>query len=159
MDKLSEAEFESMIHLLKRYASTELDQFSIWKLNTRYGEVFVSIANSFPEGEEIATDIELFLESKRAYGKSKSHSRDKLGNVVYLGDQIRVLAIDERILEHLPKDEVEELNSFIGEVFTILHINTDDSVLVEKGWRSGDEIMGHGVAVFPEQFEACKSGT
>jgi len=93
------------------------------------------------------------------YGISKEYSIDKHGNRVNPGDQIRVLAVDERILSSLPNDEVQELKSFIGEVFTILHINSDNSVLVEKEWRSGEEIMGHGLAVFPEQFEAYLNDT
>ena len=93
------------------------------------------------------------------YGISKDYSTDKHGNRVKLGDQIRVLAVDERIIEPLPEDEVKELKSFIGGVFTIVHINSDNSVLVEKEWRTGEEIMGHGLAVFPEQFEAQHNAT
>jgi len=48
------------------------------------------------------------------YGISKDHSIDKHGNPVKPGDQILVLAVDERILSSLPEDEVQELKSFIG---------------------------------------------
>ncbi len=95
--KLSEQEFEIMVRLLKRYASTELDQFSLWKTNTEFGDVFISIANSIQEGEEFAIDLDLHLSSQSAYGKSKEYSLDKHGNKVRLGDEIRVLAVDERI--------------------------------------------------------------
>ena len=93
------------------------------------------------------------------YGISKEYSADKHGNRVKPGDQIRVLTVDERILAPLPEDEVRELKSFIGGVFTIVHINNDNSVLVEKEWQEGEEIMGHGLAVFPDQFEVENNGT
>ena len=93
------------------------------------------------------------------YGVSKEYSTDKHGNRVKLGDQIRVLTVDERILKSLPEDEVQDLKSFIGGIFTIVHINSDNSVLVEKEWREGEEIRGHGLAVFPDQFEAQNNGT
>ncbi len=94
------------------------------------------------------------------YGTSKIFSMDKEGRRVEVGDTIRVLDVDERILAPLPEDEVNELRSFIGEVFTIIHINTDDSVLVEKQWKlNGGEIMGHGLAVFPDQFEVYPNAT
>ena len=93
------------------------------------------------------------------YGISKEYSTDKHGSRVKPGEQIKVLSVDERILESLPEDEVKELKSFIGGVFTIVHINNDNSVLVEKEWKSGEEIRGHGLAVFPDQFEAQNNGT
>ncbi|RDE24598.1 hypothetical protein DV711_03135 [Motiliproteus coralliicola] len=103
--------------------------------------------------------MEMIEHTESPYGKSKEFSTDKHGNEVRLGDDIRVLKVDERILAPLPEDEVEELKSFIGEVFSVVHINTDNSVLVEKEWRSGDEVMGHGLAVFPDQFEVEKGGS
>ena len=95
-----------------------------------------------------------------AYGTSKKCSRDKHGDRVEVGNQIVVLDIDARILEPLPEQEINELKSFIGEVHTIVHINTDGSVLVEKEWlRPGGEIMGHGLAVFPDGFELVHDAT
>ena len=93
------------------------------------------------------------------YGISKEYSVDKHGIRVIPGSQIRVLALDEEIIRFLPEDEVQELKSFIDGVFTILHVNSDGSVLVEKEWREGDVIMGHGLAVFPGQFETYVNDT
>ncbi len=98
-------------------------------------------------------------ETQSPYGISKESTNDKYGNQVGLGDLVRVLAVDDRILEALPEDEVERLNSFIDSVFPIVHINSDGSVIVEKELHYGEEVMGHGLAVFPDQFEACQSGT
>jgi len=97
--------------------------------------------------------------NQSSYGTSKEYSTDKHGNRVKLYDQILVLTVDERILKSLPEDEVQELRSFIGGIFTIVHINSDNSVLVEKEWRSEEEVMGHGLAVFPNQFEAMNNAT
>ena len=88
------------------------------------------------------------------YGKGPRISRDRKGSEVQRGDLIRVLEVDPRILAPLGGQEVAELLSFIGESFPIRHINFDGSVLVEKEWiEDGGVIMGHGLAVFPTQFE------
>ena len=68
-----------------------------------------------------------------------------------IGDHIKVQAIDKRILEYLPSDEKEELNSFIGEVLSVQGINSDGSMIVCKTWKNPEahETMGHEIAIFP----------
>jgi hypothetical protein len=39
-----------MVMLLARYANYELDQWEMWKISTQHGPVFVTLANSLPEG-------------------------------------------------------------------------------------------------------------
>jgi hypothetical protein len=47
---LSDDELRQMVMLLARYANYELDQWEMWKISTQHGPVFVTLANSLPEG-------------------------------------------------------------------------------------------------------------
>ena len=56
-------------------------------------------------------------------------------------------------------DNLAALYDFVNRRLSDANINSDTSVLVEKEWQEGDEVMGHGLAVFPDQFEAQYNGT
>jgi hypothetical protein len=60
-DKLSEEEFRQMFRLLRRYASTEMDQWDRFKFDTQWGRVFVSISVSGGGYEEAYTDVSDFI--------------------------------------------------------------------------------------------------
>ncbi len=62
--------------------------------------------------------------------------KDKAGNVVVLGDLVRVMDIDPRITEFLPADEVRDIESMRGEVLAIVELN-DTVAYVEKTWDHG----------------------
>ena len=99
--------------------------------------------------EGVVSNIENFMESHKA---RVAKSQDAQGKLVRIGDKIKVVSIDERILEHLPADEVKDLKSIIGEFCVVEDINSDGSMVVSKSWQIGDEshIMGHSLAIFPE---------
>ncbi|GAB1256682.1 hypothetical protein NBRC116494_11840 [Aurantivibrio plasticivorans] len=44
MDKLNESEFRELAILLKRFVSTELDQWDHWSVDTPFGKVFIDIS-------------------------------------------------------------------------------------------------------------------
>ena len=79
-------------------------------------------------------------------------SKDSKEDEVSIGDNIKVLEIDERILRFMPRDEKEELTSLVGQVFFVRNINSDGSMLVSKTWKQPEsgEVMGHDVAIFPK---------
>ncbi len=57
MEKLSDAEFRKMIQLLHRYSETEMDQWDLWKFESKYGRVYISLSRS-PDGEdEVWNDV------------------------------------------------------------------------------------------------------
>ncbi len=86
--------------------------------------------------------------------KSKLLSKDRLGQTVAVGRNIKVLGIDERILASLPADEVGDLESFIGGAHEVININSDGSMIVSKEWSEDHGCyMGHEVAIFPEDAE------
>ena len=41
--ELDKAEFKQMCELIRRYSEYNMDQWELWKFNTKYSEVFVSI--------------------------------------------------------------------------------------------------------------------
>lgn len=43
-DSPSDREFHDLVKLLRHYSENELDQFSLWRLNTTYGEVYITIS-------------------------------------------------------------------------------------------------------------------
>ncbi|WP_125564791.1 hypothetical protein [Pseudoalteromonas rubra] len=58
--KLSEEELGLMLHLVKRYAETDLEQFEILKFDTEYGKVNLSISlgqNNPDDGYIDVTDL------------------------------------------------------------------------------------------------------
>ena len=77
---------------------------------------------------------------------------DSIGETVSVGNIIKVLEIDERIMNFLPSDEVEELNEFIGEELNVENINSDGSMVVSKSSRQEETGItnGHDIAIFPK---------
>ena len=85
---------------------------------------------------------------------TKLQSKDRLGITVVIGDSIKVLGIDERILASLPEDELRDLKSFIGGTHEVIHINSDESMVVSNQWSEDHGcFMGHEVAIFPVDAE------
>ena len=75
---------------------------------------------------------------------------DLNGETVSIGQTIKVLEIDERIMNFLPSDEIEELNEFIGEELEVRSINSDGSMVVSKSSRQEETgvTSGHEIAIF-----------
>lgn len=49
-DPMTDDEFRAFVRQLHRYCSEDLDQWSNWRLPTRYGEVYVHIGREPPPG-------------------------------------------------------------------------------------------------------------
>ena len=63
MKKLSKEEFAFMVKLLRRFASSDMDQFENWMMDTEYGKVYISISREISENEDMYLDIDSFVES------------------------------------------------------------------------------------------------
>lgn len=63
-NKMTDAEYLEMLRLLRRYASTELDQFDLWKFDTEFGTVYVDVSRkpAWEGYEDAYTDINHLLE-------------------------------------------------------------------------------------------------
>ncbi|WP_444899922.1 hypothetical protein ACJJIX_03670 [Microbulbifer sp. VAAC004] len=53
-DKLTKDEMNQMFQLIKRYSETEMDQWDLWKFDTKYEKVYVSFSREVPKSEEDA---------------------------------------------------------------------------------------------------------
>ncbi|MGW4384216.1 GNAT family N-acetyltransferase [Kitasatospora sp. NPDC004531] len=49
--RLTDAEWTRLRDYLRRYVQHELDQWDLWRIDTPYGPVAVTLSNSFPEGD------------------------------------------------------------------------------------------------------------
>lgn len=62
---MSKEEFTQMLQLLKRYASTEMDQFELWKFDTSFSKIYInmSMIPSHEGTEDAYTDVSKILEN------------------------------------------------------------------------------------------------
>jgi len=49
-EQMTDEEIDRMIHLLKRFAAEELDQWVMWRTETDHGPVFISISRKPEQG-------------------------------------------------------------------------------------------------------------
>ena len=61
------------------------------------------------------------------------------GKKVEVGSMVKVLLINPRITEHLPDDEVCDINSMLNQVLEVYEIDEYDCAWVEKWWRRGED--------------------
>ncbi|MEU4244345.1 hypothetical protein [Actinoplanes sp. NPDC026619] len=57
LDSMTPEEFRQLATLLARYATSELDQFEHWRVETPHGAVFIDISRAAPAGYEAAYDV------------------------------------------------------------------------------------------------------
>lgn len=64
-EKLSDAEFKQMLNLISRYASTEMDQWEAWKIDSSFSKIYVDISMKpeSPGAEESYTDFSYLIVS------------------------------------------------------------------------------------------------
>lgn len=61
IDKLSKGEFSAMLAFLKRFSTTEMDQFEHWKIETEFGKVYIELARVPSGSEEAYVDLNYLL--------------------------------------------------------------------------------------------------
>ncbi len=83
-----------------------------------------------------------------------SEPKDKFGRTVTVGSRVRVLDISSSFLDSLPKNEIEDVRSMIGEVFQVYEIDEYGSSWVEKVWHyPGGKSVSHSVALSQAEME------
>ncbi|MEZ5514318.1 MAG: hypothetical protein R3F58_10660 [Steroidobacteraceae bacterium] len=88
----------------------------------------------------------------------KRSARDCRGNPVCVGDSVRVITIDPAFLAKLPKDEVDDVRSMIGEIFKVEEIDDQGSAWVWKWWERGNgRSESNGVALGSVEMELVAS--
>ncbi len=58
------------------------------------------------------------------------------GNVVVVGDKVKLLHLDEAVLRFIPDAERKDVASMVGDVLEVYDIR-GDFLCVEKSWRRG----------------------
>src|SRR6266571_64723 len=94
----------------------------------------------------------VYLTLERLFAMSEP--KDKFGRTVTVGSRVRVLDISSSFLDSLPKNEIEDVRSMIGEVFQVYEIDEYGSSWVEKVWHyPGGKSMSHSVALSQAEME------
>ena len=64
--KLTDEELDTMFQLVKRYTTTEMDQWDLWKFDTTFGKVYFSLTREVPDSEKEAyTDINHLVKNNK----------------------------------------------------------------------------------------------
>lgn len=80
--------------------------------------------------------------------------RDRNGATVVVGSKVRLLCLDDEFLRSLPRGEVEDVKSMIGEVFRIYEIDEFGQAWIEKVWQvAEDQTMSHSLALDSREME------
>jgi hypothetical protein len=87
--------------------------------------------------------------------KAQHSPIDKHGRVVRVGARVRLLLVSETLLRDLPKDEVADLRSMVGEIFEVVEIDEYGKPWIGKGWSSseGGQYRGHSIALDSDEME------
>ena len=79
---------------------------------------------------------------------------DKNGKKVDVGSKVRIINIDPSITANLPKEEVNDINSMLNEVFEVYEIDEYDCAWVEKCWDRGDgQSESHSLSLTSSEME------
>jgi hypothetical protein len=113
-DGLSASEWDQFTGLLQRFADNDLDQHEAWRLDTRYGPVFVRVSRELPP-DEIAGAYRP-VSTPPGYASGRSAHVTSLDRVASRSDVQRVIAEMRADLADTGAREWENptLESFLG---------------------------------------------
>ena len=66
--KLTEEELKQMFSLLKRFSETQMDQWELYKFETKYGPVYVDILREILSSEDAYIDVTHLIEESKGTG-------------------------------------------------------------------------------------------
>ncbi len=76
------------------------------------------------------------------------------GQKVRVGAMVKVLYIDPKITEHLPDEEVRDINSMLNQVLKVYKIDEYDCAWVEKWWQRGEgQTESHSLSLSSNEME------
>lgn len=80
-------------------------------------------------------------------------SKDINGDVVFVGDRVRIISIDPVFLDGLPDDEKKCVRSMIGQTLEIEKIE-GKYIYISQSWQFSDEsYQFHTVCLAPNEIE------
>lgn len=78
---------------------------------------------------------------------------DQHGEVVRIGDIVRIVALRMELFDFLEPNEIEDIRSMIGEAFLVEEISASGLVTVTKGFDRGPGRQeSHTLSLLPSQF-------
>lgn len=86
---------------------------------------------------------------------SSSQPKDRNGNVVRVGDRVRLVALSGQWLEQLPDDEKSDVQSMLGEVFSVEEIDEFGHPWIRKSWPNDTDgtCHSHSIALEAQEME------
>ena len=89
--------------------------------------------------------------------KNKKDICDCNGFTVQVGSMVKVLKISDSLLSDLPDVEIKDLQSMVGEIFTVYEIDEYGGVWVEKWFEENSENpYSHSLSLFSDEMELLK---
>ncbi|MDO9465722.1 MAG: hypothetical protein Q7J36_00320 [Thiobacillus sp.] len=85
-------------------------------------------------------------------------AQDRNGTPVAVGTQVRVVSISASVLSRLPADEVAQVKSMEGEVFSVYEIDQWGGAWVEKWWHDEDKAQSHSLGLASNEMEVVPNG-
>jgi hypothetical protein len=81
-------------------------------------------------------------------------TKDNSGNLLRVGDSIRLLRLDLSMFAYLTKEEQEDIKSMVGETFEIEEIDENGDAWISKWWERGNgELESHCLRLAPAEME------
>lgn len=74
-----------------------------------------------------------------------SNPKDKNGRTVTVGSRVRIVSLSGDWFDNLPKDEIPDVHSMIGEVFEVEEIDEYGSPWVRKSWLNVRKALVAGI--------------
>ena len=85
--------------------------------------------------------------------------KDINGEDVFVGSKVKVLSIDKGLLSTIPKDEIADVMSMVGEIFEVYEVS-GEYASVEKWWSRGDGCSeSHSIALAKHEMELMDNGS
>jgi hypothetical protein len=86
--------------------------------------------------------------------------KDKHGNIVELGDTIRVVAISQEFRDTLSATELVHIAAMIDQQYQIDDFPESDKASVSISWKIEDGVTGHGgLYMLAHEFELVRKAT
>ena len=84
--------------------------------------------------------------------------RDRNGRVIGIGTRVRLLRLTGAWFDQLPPDEKRDVQSMIGEVFSVYDIDEYGQAWISKEWPNEEDrsIDSHSVAPSSDEMEVVE---
>jgi len=90
---------------------------------------------------------------------NNSTTQDHMGALVTEGTIVRVLHISPSIFDALDTQEKEQIESMLGEEFSVYEVDQHGCAWVEKWWHEDEtHASSHSLALEPSDMEVVSNG-